>query len=155
MKRDPRWRFQFVVPAVWRSGGTPLSPAVVLAVWGDPPLSSCGPGGLGGPPLSVLLPQDEVDAVVRHAGGEHQARVVVPVQPVQPGRDPGQEAGAPLGLPVGRQRPAARDGLGAQVHHVQEVVVEQQREHLAEAEQGQVGRVLGLDHPGEGEPSRG
>ena len=85
--------------------------------------------------------------MVRHAGGEHQSRVIVPVQAVEPGGDAGQEAGPPFGLPVGGERPAARDGLRPQVHHVQEVVVEEERKHLAETEQGEVGRVLRLYHP--------
>lgn len=92
--------------------------------------------------------------MVGHAGGKHQSRVIVPVQAVEPGRHAGQEAGPPFGLPVGRQRPAARDGLRPQVHHVQEVVVEKEREHLAEAEQGQVAGVLGLYHPA-GRDNRG
>lgn len=85
--------------------------------------------------------------MVGHAGGKHQSRVIAPVQSVQPRRHPGQEAGAPFGLPVGGQRPASRDSLSPQVHHVQEVVIEEESEDLAEAEQGQVSWVLGLNHP--------
>lgn len=92
-----------------------------------------------------------MNAMVGHARGEHESRVIVPVQSVQPGGDARQEAGAPLGLAVRRQRPAARYGLRPQVHHVEEVVVKEQREHLAKAEQGEAGRVRHLDHPGDGE----
>lgn len=98
--------------------------------------------------LLVLLPQHQVDAVVWHAGGKHQARVVGSVQTIEPRSYTGQEAGPSLGLPVGWEGPAARDDLRPQVHHIQKVVVQEEGEDLAQTEQRHVGRVLGLDHPG-------
>ena len=98
--------------------------------------------------LSILLPQYQVNAMVGHACGKHQSRVIAPVQAVEPGRHTGQEAGSSFGFSVGWQRPAARNGLCPQVHHIQELVVEKECKHLAKAEQGQVGWVLRFYHPG-------
>lgn len=89
--------------------------------------------------------------MVRHARGEHEARVISPIQPIEPGGDSRQEAGTSFGLPVGRQRPTTRYLFCPQVHDIQEVGVEEEREHLAEAEQGKVGGVLRFDDPGKKE----
>lgn len=85
--------------------------------------------------------------MVGHAGGKHQSRVIVSVQPVQPGRHPSQEAGASFRLPVGRQRPASCDCLSSKIHYIQKVVIEEESEDLAVAEQGQVSWVLCFYHP--------
>lgn len=98
-------------------------------------------------PSVVLLPQDQVNAVVRHAGGKDQAQVVAPVQAVQPVRFSGQKAGAPLGLPVFRQRPAADHFLCPQVHYVQEVVIKQESKNVTEAQQGKVCKLGRFDNP--------
>lgn len=74
--------------------------------------------------------------MVWHACGKHQSRVIAPVQAIEPGGNAGQEARSSFGFSVGWQRPAARDNLCPQVHHIQEVVVEKERKHLAKAEQG-------------------
>lgn len=98
--------------------------------------------------LLILLPQHQVDAVVWHAGGKHQARVIGPVQTVKPRCDASQEAGPSFGLPVGGERPAAWDDFRPKVHHVQEVVVQKEGEDLTQAKQGHIVWVLGLNHPG-------
>ena len=41
---------------------------------------------------AVLLPQHQVNTVVRHAGGKDQARVIVPIQSIEPGCFARQEA---------------------------------------------------------------
>lgn len=37
--------------------------------------------------LPVLSPKNQMNAMVGHTGGEHQARIVLAVQPVEPGGD--------------------------------------------------------------------
>ena len=96
---------------------------------------------------AVLLPQHQVDAVVGHAGGEDQARVVVPIQSVQPGCFACQEAGAPLGFPVLGERPAANQALCPQVQDIQVAVVKQQGKDVSKAKQGQVCYLRSLDDP--------
>jgi hypothetical protein len=96
----------------------------------------------------VFLPQNQVNAMIGHAGGEHEARVISPIQPIEPGGDSRQEAGASFGLPVGGQGPAASYFFCPQIHDIQEVCVKEEREHLTKAEQGEVGRVLCFDDPG-------
>lgn len=51
--------------------------------------------------LSILLPQYQVNAMVRHARGKHQSRVIAPVQAVEPGGHTSQEAGSSFGFSVG------------------------------------------------------
>ena len=99
------------------------------------------------PKSAVLLPQHQVDAVVGHAGGEDQARVVVPVQSIQPGCFTCQEAGAPLGFPILGERPAANQALCPQVQDIQVAVVKQQGKDISKAKQGQVCYLRSLDDP--------
>lgn len=86
--------------------------------------------------------------MVGHARGKHESRVIPPIEAVEPGGHTSKEAGAAFGLPVGRQRPATRYSLCPQVHHIEEVVVKKEGEHLAKTEQREVCRVLHFDYPG-------
>lgn len=97
--------------------------------------------------LAVLLPQHQVNTVVRHAGGKDQARVIVPIQSIEPGGFARQEARASLWFPVLWQRPAANQALCPQVHDVQVAVVKQQGKDISEAKQGQVSYLRSLDDP--------
>ena len=96
---------------------------------------------------AVLLPQHQVNTVVRHAGGEDQARVIVPIQSIQPGHFACQEAGASLGFPILWERPAANQALCPQVHDIQVAVVKQQGKDISKAKQGQVCYLRSLDDP--------
>lgn len=96
---------------------------------------------------AVLLPQHQVNTVVRHAGGKDQARVIVPIQSIQPGCFACQEAWASLWLPVLWQRPATNQALCPQVHDVQVAVVKQQGKDISKAKQGQVCYLRCLDDP--------
>lgn len=96
---------------------------------------------------AVLLPQHQVNTVVRHAGGKDQARVIVPIQSIEPGRFARQETGASLGFPILWQRPAANQALCPQVHDIQVAVVKQQGKDISKAKQGQVCYLRSLDDP--------
>lgn len=96
---------------------------------------------------AVLLPQHQVNTVIRHAGGKDQARVIVPIQSIQPGCFACQEAWASLWLPVLWQRPATNQALCPQVHDVQVAVVKQQGKDISKAKQGQVCYLRCLDDP--------
>lgn len=96
---------------------------------------------------AVLLPQHQVNTVVRHAGGKDQARVIVPIQSIEPGCFARQEAWASLWFPVLWQRPAANQALCPQVHDIQVAVVKQQGKDISKAKQGQVCYLRSLDDP--------
>lgn len=92
--------------------------------------------------LAVLLPQNQMNAMVRHAGGEDQACIVLAIKAIEPRCDAWQETGASFGFAVGWQRPAPCNGFSPQVHYIQVMVVKQQSKHLTKAEKGGTGWVL-------------
>lgn len=77
------------------------------------------------PSSAVLFPQNQMNAMVRHAGGKHQAGIVFAVKAIEPWGDSWKETGASFGFAVGWQRPTACDGFSPQVHYIQVVVVKQ------------------------------
>lgn len=92
--------------------------------------------------LAVLLPQNQMNAMIRHASGKHQACIILAIKAIEPRGDAWQETGASFGFAVGWQRPAACNCFSPQVHYIQVVVVKQQSEHLTKAEKGGTGWVL-------------
>lgn len=73
---------------------------------------------------AMLLPQHQMTPV-KHAGGKAQARVMVPIQSIDPGLFVHQEARASPCLPVLWQRPVANQILCLQVYDMQGTVVKQ------------------------------
>lgn len=87
---------------------------------------------------AMLLPQHQMNPVVKCTGGKAQARVMVPIQSIDPGHFVHQEAQASPCLPVFWQRPVANQVLCLQVYDMQGTVVKQWEKYISKAMQGHV-----------------